>query len=175
MIYLQKSCEKCPDTKYDMTVRLQDNILQTFDVIKYERLIDHYLVLTHAVTRVKNDPLAHHDVFVWRVVVKTVAGLAPVLQLQRYKKQPSQHRQYSVQKFRHRWGNLRKSNFKKPSPTQVGESHHSKHAWLILRDMNVGVNIIQVPLEVFTAQFLSKLLSFRHVTKRLLKTKTTKH
>lgn len=60
--------------------------LQTFDVIRYERLIDHYLVLTHAVTRVKNDPLAHHYVFVWRVVVKTVAGLAPVLQLQRFKK-----------------------------------------------------------------------------------------
>lgn len=41
----------------------------------------HYLVLTHAVTRVEDDPLAHHYVFICRIVVKTVVDLAPVLQL----------------------------------------------------------------------------------------------
>lgn len=54
-------------------------------------------------------------------------------------------------------------------------SHHSKHAWLILWDVNVGVNIIQIPPEVFTAQILSKLPSLCHVSKGLLGTKITNH
>lgn len=41
----------------------------------------HYLVLTHAVTRVEDDPLAHHYVFIHWVVVKTMLILAAVLQL----------------------------------------------------------------------------------------------
>ncbi len=41
-----------------------------------------YLVLTHAMTWVEDDPLAHHHMFICRVVVKTVVGLASVLQLQ---------------------------------------------------------------------------------------------
>jgi len=40
-----------------------------------------YLVLTHAVTWVENDPLAHQHVVVYRVVVEAVVGLAPVFQL----------------------------------------------------------------------------------------------
>lgn len=44
-----------------------------------------YLVLTHAMTRVEDDPLAHHYVFICRVVVKAVVELAPVFQLLRVK------------------------------------------------------------------------------------------
>lgn len=53
-------------------------------------------------------------------------------------------------------------------------SHHSKHAWLIIWDVNIGVNIIQIPPEVLTAQLLSKLPPICHVSKGLLQTKTTK-
>lgn len=52
-------------------------------------------------------------------------------------------------------------------------SHHSKHARLILWDVNVGINVIQIPLEVLTAQLLSKLPPLCHVSKGLLETKTT--
>lgn len=42
----------------------------------------HYLVLTHSVTRIQDDPLAHHCVFIRGVVVEAVVGLSSVLQLQ---------------------------------------------------------------------------------------------
>lgn len=38
-----------------------------------------YLVLSHAVTLVEDDLFAYHDVFIYRIVVKTVVGLAPIL------------------------------------------------------------------------------------------------
>lgn len=40
-----------------------------------------YLVLTHAVTRVKDDPFAHHRVLISRVVIEAVVGLPSILQL----------------------------------------------------------------------------------------------
>lgn len=88
------------------------------------------LVLTHAMTRVQDDPLAYYSVLICRVVVKTVVGHAPVLQ-------------------------------------------HSKHAWAILWDVNIGVNIIQVPPEALTAQLFSQLPPLCHVSKGLLETKPT--
>lgn len=52
-------------------------------------------------------------------------------------------------------------------------THHSKQAWPILWDTQLWVNIIQIPLEVLTAQLLSELPPVGHVSKGLLETKTT--
>lgn len=53
-------------------------------------------------------------------------------------------------------------------------SHHSKHAWPILWDVKIGVNIIQIPPEALAAQLLSEHLPLRHVSKGLLETKEHK-
>ncbi len=52
-------------------------------------------------------------------------------------------------------------------------SHHSEHARVVLWDVNIGVNIIQIPPEVLTAQLLSELPPLCHVSKGLLETETT--
>lgn len=52
-------------------------------------------------------------------------------------------------------------------------SHHSKHAWPILWDVKIRVNIIQIPPEALTAQILSKHPPLCHVSKGLLETKST--
>lgn len=124
-----------------------------------------YLVLTHAVTRVEDDPLAHHLVLIFRVVVEAVVGLAAVLQLRGIKKGVGS-------------AALLGCCLDICSVKHVGVglnvcSHHSKHAGFILRDGELRVNVIQEPLEVFTAQPLSELPSLRHVSKGLLGTKTT--
>ncbi len=54
-------------------------------------------------------------------------------------------------------------------------SHHSKHAFPVLWDVDVRVNIIQIPPEALTAQLFSKFSPLGHVPKRLLETKMTNH
>lgn len=67
------------------------------------------LVLSHAMTGVEDDPVAHQVMVVRRVVVKAVAGHASVLQ-------------------------------------------HSKHPRPVLRDVDIRIDVLQVPLEVLTSQ-----------------------
>lgn len=40
-----------------------------------------YLILTHAVTHVEDDPFTHHHILISRIVVKAVVGLSSILQL----------------------------------------------------------------------------------------------
>lgn len=40
-----------------------------------------YLILTHAVTQVEDDPFTHHHILISRIVVKAVVGLSSILQL----------------------------------------------------------------------------------------------
>lgn len=66
------------------------SIFKTFEQIKlifhqtkniFTARTEQYLVLTHAMARIKDDSLAHHHMFIFRVVVKTVVDLATAFQL----------------------------------------------------------------------------------------------
>lgn len=70
------------------------------------------------------------------------------------------------------WSVLMKANFTALNQIKCLKwSHHSKHAGPIVWDRNLRINIIQIPLEVFTSQLLSKLLALRHISKGLLGTR----
>ena len=57
------------------TTNQRESVL-SLDILKMDTS---YLVLAHSVTQIEDDPLAYQHVVIYRVVVKTVVGLAPVL------------------------------------------------------------------------------------------------